>query len=468
MAEPIGNIYSTGIPSLDDTANIQEALRIYHYGRPSGSNPQTEYNINNEELGDLVEDSIAFYLNDLQEQITNINSTFDPLAYSKKGNLVSADFDGNVTTLELSPGFPIDVARNGLVLTSDDSADTGLSWRVPEVTLSDPQNLTNKSFGNSSVLGGGALVGTTATQTLTNKTMTSPTINSPTISDATLSTSSVSGGGAVVGTTATQTLTNKTISLEPANNTITGILPVANGATPAGVISQYAGTAAPTGYLLCQGQSVSTTTFAALFAAIGYNYGGSGASFNVPNLQNRVPVGRGTGTFGSLNATGGAETHTLTVDQMPSHTHIQNSHNHTQNAHNHGASSGSAGSHSHSASTGTAGAHTHGNSGSHSHQFFYGTFVGRAQGTTSPLVQSSNVSVINDGTTKTSTHEHTSSGGHTHTVTVNANGDHSHTVSVDNATATNQAATATNQNTGGGEAHNNLQPYIVVNYIIKT
>jgi hypothetical protein len=45
MAEPIGNIYSTGIPSLDDTANIQEALRIYHYGRPSGSDPNTQYNV---------------------------------------------------------------------------------------------------------------------------------------------------------------------------------------------------------------------------------------------------------------------------------------------------------------------------------------------------------------------------------------------------------------------------------------
>jgi microcystin-dependent protein len=37
-----------------------------------------------------------------------------------------------------------------------------------------------------------------------------------------------------------------------------------------------------------------------------------------------------------------------------------------------------------------------------------------------------------------------------------------------NATATNQNATATNQNTGGGGAHNNLQPYLVLNYIIKT
>ncbi len=55
--------------------------------------------------------------------------------------------------------------------------------------------------------------------------------------------------------------------------------------TPAGIIDTYAGAAAPLGYLLCHGQSVSTTTYAALFAAIGYTYGGSGTSFKLPDLR---------------------------------------------------------------------------------------------------------------------------------------------------------------------------------------
>jgi microcystin-dependent protein len=219
---------------------------------------------------------------------------------------------------------------------------------------------------------------------------------------------------------------------------------------------------------LCQGQSVSTTTFSDLFAAIGYNYGGSGGSFNVPNLENRVPVGRGSGTFGSLNATGGAETHTLTTAEMPSHTHTQDSHNHGQDAHSHSASSGSAGSHGHTASTNTAGAHTHSGSGSHNHVYYFGQSVRRAAGTSTGEIQNTIKSVVNSETTDASFHTNVSAGGHTHTVTVDANGSHSHTVSVDNATAVNQATTATNQNTGGGGAHNNLQPYIVVNYIIKT
>jgi microcystin-dependent protein len=472
MAEPIGNIYKTAVPSLNDTANIQEALRIYHYGRPSGSDPNTQYNINNEELSDLVEDSIAFYLNNLQEQITDVNSAFDPLAYSKKGNLLSAGFDGPVT-LELSPNFPTIIAPNGLVLTSDDSTETGLAWRAPQVTLSTIQSMANKTFSSSFVSGGGALVGTTTTQTLTNKTLTSPTISGATLSTSSvdgggsvvgttatqtltnkeLTSAAVTGGGNVVGTTATQTLTNKTISLEAADNTITGRLASTNGGIPAGVISQFAGSSAPAGYLLCQGQSVSTAEFAGLFAAIGYNYGGSGASFNVPNLENRVPVGKGSGTFGNLNNVGGAESVTLTVDQMPSHSH-------TQNAHSHGASSGSAGSHSHTASTNTAGSHTHGDSGSHTHGAFRGINASRGAGTSSGI-QSTNISSAIFDTTTATTHTHTSSGGHSHTITVADDGSHSHAVSVDNATATNQ-------NTGGGLAHNNLQPYIVVNYIIKT
>jgi microcystin-dependent protein len=492
MTESIGNGYRTEVPSLTETANIQEALRIYHYGAPS-----SEYDITNTAGSNFVNPSIAYYLHDLQTQVNESKAAFDPTAYDKKGSIITGGANGPIT-LELNPLYPAEFSQDGQVLTSDQESNSGMKWVVPQVTLINPVSISNKTFINATISAAGlkfvdsgsapnftttlmsldqdanktvffptsaavmpgastTLVGTDTTQTLTNKTLTNMSASS-----------TIQSGGDVVGTTATQTLTNKTISLEPSSNTITGILPVANGATPAGVISQYAGTNAPTGYLLCQGQSVSTTTFAALFAAIGYNYGGSGGSFNLPNLQNRVPVGRGTGTFGSLNATGGAETHTLTVDQMPSHTHVQNSHNHTQNAHGHSASSGEAGSHVHTASTSTNGSHTHGSSGSHRHESFLGTFVGRTVNTAVINSQSSTTSVINKADTTLTSHEHTSSGGHTHTVTVDAGGSHSHTVSVDNNTATNNATTATNQNTGGGSSHNNLQPYIVVNYIIKT
>lgn len=107
-------------------------------------------------------------------------------------------------------------------------------------------------------------------------------------------------------------------------------------ALPAGAMMPYAGTSAPTDWLFCYGQSLSTSTYADLFAAIGYTYGGSGASFNVPDLRGRVIAGqddmggtsanRLTNQSGGLNgdtlgATGGSETHTLTEAQLPSHSH---------------------------------------------------------------------------------------------------------------------------------------------------
>jgi microcystin-dependent protein len=479
MTENIGNGYRTQVPSLTETANIQEALRIYHYGAPS-----SEYDITNTAGSNFVNPSIAYWLHDLQVQIDENNAAFDPTSYSKKGSIVTGGNNGPIT-LELNPQYPDEFNDDGKVLTSDQESNSGMKWVVPQVTLINPVTISNKTLTNATISATGlkfvdsgstpnytttlmsldqdanktvffptsaavmpgattTLVGTDTTQTLTNKTLTGPTISdatisSSTISNTTLSTSSVQGGGDVVGTTATQTLTNKTIDLEAESNTITGRLASTNGGIPAGVISQYAGTTAPAGYLLCQGQSLSTVTFAGLFDAIGYNYGGSGESFNLPNLENRVPVGKGTGTFASLNSSGGVESVTLTVDQIPSHTHIQNSHNHGQDSHNH---------------TQNAHGHTTNTTGDHRHQFsaVISTFLS-AGGTTASNVRHSDT-VSSTALTQTA-------------------GDHSHTVNNTTATnqattATNQAATATNQNTGGGLAHTNLQPYIVVNYIIKT
>jgi microcystin-dependent protein len=61
---------------------------------------------------------------------------------------------------------------------------------------------------------------------------------------------------------------------------------------PTGSLFPFAGAASPAGYALCTGASVSTSgTYANLFSVIGYTYGGSGASFNLPDLTTRIPVG---------------------------------------------------------------------------------------------------------------------------------------------------------------------------------
>lgn len=61
--------------------------------------------------------------------------------------------------------------------------------------------------------------------------------------------------------------------------------------SPVGSMQMFAGTEAPYGYLICQGQSLSTTTYAALFAVIGYTYGGSGTSFKLPDFRGVFPRG---------------------------------------------------------------------------------------------------------------------------------------------------------------------------------
>jgi microcystin-dependent protein len=245
--------------------------------------------------------------------------------------------------------------------------------------------------------------------------------------------------GGVVGRTNSQILTNKSISLT--NNTLTGTtaefntaLTDANFATtallearvPVGAVNMWVTGTAPSGWLLCQGQELAVDgTYNALSQVIGTNYGaltnGSGAAgtthFRLPDLRGRVPMGVGTGTTvdhnnpltaRAFNATdrskvSNAETVTLTEAQMPVHTHIQNEHNHTQNP--------------------------------HGHTFQYALNVGPpAEAISLGAIAASGAGAFND-------------------------------------VASNNPQTATNQNAGGTagvtQAHNNVQPSTVINFIIK-
>jgi microcystin-dependent protein len=197
-------------------------------------------------------------------------------------------------------------------------------------------------------------------------------------------------------------------------------------ANPTGAVIAFAGSSAPTNWLLCYGQAVSRTTYAALFAVVSTTYGaGDGTTtFNLPDLRGRTVAGvdnmggSDAGRIDIANSSGtvvGSQYVTLTSAEMPSHTHIQDSHNHTQNAHGHVVSANS--------------------------------FASDLQIVVGPLGGDGNKYSFSDSGNDASSN----------TAVLYAR----------DTTATNIATTATNQNTGGGGAHNNMQPTMVLNYIIK-
>ncbi len=87
-----------------------------------------------------------------------------------------------------------------------------------------------------------------------------------------------------------------------------------------GEIRMFAGNFAPAGWMFCEGQLLPISENETLFQLIGTTYGGDGEStFALPDLRGRIPIHQGNGFI--LAETGGAEEITLTVQQIPQHTH---------------------------------------------------------------------------------------------------------------------------------------------------
>lgn len=153
-------------------------------------------------------------------------------------------------------------------------------------------------------------------------------------------------------------------------------------------------------------------------------------------IQGKFLLGRSTGH--AAGTTGGEETHTLTSNEMPAHTHNGPSHTHTGPSHSHTIAS-----HTHTASTGSAGAHTH--TSPADKRFAEGT----AQA----------IRPISTGGTNTYTYTN-SAGAHTHTVTVNGSGQL--TTAASGTGNTGASGTGATSSTGGGAAHNNMPPFLAV------
>jgi microcystin-dependent protein len=87
-----------------------------------------------------------------------------------------------------------------------------------------------------------------------------------------------------------------------------------------GEIRMFGGNFAPAGWMLCQGQTLAISENDVLFNLIGTTYGGDGQqTFNLPDLQGRLPLHQASGFVMGQKA--GAETVTVTVQQLPIHSH---------------------------------------------------------------------------------------------------------------------------------------------------
>ena len=137
-------------------------------------------------------------------------------------------------------------------------------------------------------------------------------------------------------------VTRLTINATDATSTVPVVLPAAPTTTlqaatkgyvdgltgaPAGVIMAFAGTAAPTGFLSCDGSAVSRTTYATLFAAIGTTWGsGDGSTtFNVPDLRGMFVRGTGTNNTGSSSGAAGPAVGAYAADTYLNHSHTATS-----------------------------------------------------------------------------------------------------------------------------------------------
>jgi microcystin-dependent protein len=182
---------------------------------------------------------------------------------------------------------------------------------------------------------------------------------------------------------------------------------------PPGTIVSFISSSTPSGWLFCDGTSYLKTAYPEL-ALVLTAFGGNSTNFNVPDLRGRTIVGLGTGatlTPRTLAQSGGSETYTLTLNELPNHTHT--------------------------GTTNSSGAHTHthnangGNDG-----------LGLVQDTNSNTASSTDTSFNEFNLWQNPIG-----------LSINSAGAHTHTFTTDS--------------TGSGNAFNIMQPYLVLNYIIK-
>jgi microcystin-dependent protein len=351
--------------------------------------------------------------------------------------------------------------------------DTGSTWiqigalAADSITAAQiaPDSIGTSELAPDSVTTAEILDGTIATGDLSDNSVTAPKINSalkPSTgaggSTEALRALGTAAGLAAPGTHAAQHAAG---GADPITITQAMLDPVTAGLLPQPgdikwVAYNVVAGSEPTGWLLCDGRtSLSTTTYAALFAKLGYTHGGSGAAFGIPDMRGKAPIGIGQGTYAgatlrTIGQTGGEETHVTSVAEMPAHAHTITVNAETTD-HTHalaGAGSGAVG------------------VGNHQHPRFEdntGTApLGEIVDYNGPWTTASG---LKWGTAGANVYEvdaasgvmDLGAGAHGHSLTGNTAGR--------SAAHTHTASAAL---TGSGNAHNNMQPWIALTPLIKT
>ena len=200
----------------------------------------------------------------------------------------------------------------------------------------------------------------------------------------------------------------------------------------AGLIYMYGGSTAPNGFLICDGSEISRTTYSSLFAAIGtiYGAGDNSTTFNIPNISGRVAIG--SSVAHTVGTTGGEETHTLLTNELPVHSHTIPSHGHTNTI----KATTPILSHSITQPMFT---YTPSTGSKKSMYYDSGTKDGTSANTTTAASRSANLAIAN----------------------------HAATACTKTGSITDCGA-FDSESTGSGSSHDNMQPYITLNYIIST
>ena len=322
------------------SAQAANTLTVATGGRGADGTPATAHAV-----GASVKHVIAAV--DLSEANRAVNRTVGQI--TAVGELLVGDALNSLNNL--APG------ANNTVLVAD-STVTGVGLKY---TTLGPSSLATDSVTTVKILDANVTTGKLADSSVTTLKLADNNVTTAKILDANVTTAKILDGNVTTAKLAANAVTAAKITAatitatELASNAVTTAkildanvtaaklaADVALLLTPAGLVAPYAGSSAPAGYLLCDGTAVSRTTYATLFAVVSTTYGaGDGSTtFNIPDLKGRVIAGKEATatrltaglsaiTSTTLGATGGNEA-------LHTHTHTQPVHYHSTPDHNHG------------------------------------------------------------------------------------------------------------------------------------